>query len=184
MRKTRKRRRKSAKLAKAGAVALAAACALATNTQSYADQVRFENPGNQWDWGLGPKRPSTGDPYLDRQFLDITLGPAEQLGAVTPYRSPGWAGGSALYSTFRQQIYYPPSRGYTTGMYSYGDIMRIAGTYFAEGVPAGTQIGGMGCAPLERGAAARAGADHLPASREGAGRAFSIDGGVVGGARA
>lgn len=143
MARSQKHDRKPRELTKAGAKALAAAGALAAGTQAYATPVRFENPGNQWDWGLGPQGPSPGSPFLDRQFLDITLPADQQVGAAYPYASPGWAY-SASYSSFRQEIYYDFTFNYVTSIYTYGGILINDSTLFAQALPAGTQIGGSG----------------------------------------
>jgi hypothetical protein len=120
--------------------AFAVAITIASGTIAYADIQHFDNGGGEFDWGLGPQY-TFDEPYLDRQFLDITLGPTEQLGAVYPYGSPGW-GYDQNYKTFRQQIYYDFANNYATSIYTNGGLL-IDG-YFLQGVAGGTQIGGLG----------------------------------------
>lgn len=120
---------------------LAVVVTIASGTVAYADIQHFDNSGGEFDWGLGPKYPGSGDPYLDQQFLDITRGPGDQLGAVYPYGSPGW-GYDQTYTTFRQEVYYDFSWNHATAVYTYAGLL-VSG-YFLQGVDAGTQIGGLG----------------------------------------
>jgi hypothetical protein len=123
-----------------GGDVLAFAVTIASGTIAYADIQFFDNSAGDFDWGLGPSRPFN-DPYLDRQFLDITRGPLDQLGAVYPYDSPGW-GYDQTYTTFRQEVYYDFPNNYATAVYTYGGL--LVDGYFIQSVGAGTQIGGMG----------------------------------------
>lgn len=123
-----------------GGDVFAVAVTIASGTIAYADIQYFDNSGGEFDWGLGPSRPFN-EPYLDRQFLDITRGPLDQLGAVYPYDSPGW-GYDQTYTTFRQEIYYDFSFHYATAIYTYGGLLNDG--YFLQGVGAGAQIGGLG----------------------------------------
>ncbi len=112
-------------LNKAGTKALAAAGVIAAGTQAYADPIRFENPGNQWDWELGPLFGGS----MPQQFLDITLDAGSQ-------------GDTYLgYSNFKQVLYYGGSN-YTTSIYSYAGIFST--NAHAIGVDGGTIIGGGG----------------------------------------
>ncbi len=130
-RKQQSRQPHRLRLNKAGMKALATAGAIAAGTQAYAEPLRFENPGNQWDWELGPLYGS-GTP---EQYLDISTDADNQ------------PGGPIGFTSFKQAVYYGSIENpAATALYSYGQILTTPGYFgqFAVAVDAGTPIGDSG----------------------------------------